>query len=515
MDKKGGKMRKLLLLSVLFFAFQVNAAAFFETIGSPDVANPYNLRIFSNGPEAVYYNPALMIGMKDSFKIGFTVAAGGLDISLMPRDAKYDVPRDVENRNANELTNAGGSIPLEDTRYAPLPTERLLRQRGSYDPDFVNYYTILGTNVSFFSGWLATGLYILLPGRQLVGQTPYYPDERNQFFDNSLHFELLGDRLDSFHLTFAVAGKIAKFLSLGIGATLGIVAKAKIGVYVSDASQPQHLLFDPAINVETLPVISPHFSFASELFKNFKLTGTLHMPSTAFDFDLDVDIQIRGFDDLYEEDPNNPGTKMQYLNTGLNTNYGNDPLRFALGLSYTFEKVGKYGYDITLMSNVLYTRWSTYRDRHAEKPIDKWNDTFKPALGFNVISKEREFGLDFHYYMTPVPDQTGRSNYVDNDRVAFALGYTEYFKFESFTLAGGFAASTQILLERTTEKTRTEMDGAGKHKNPVLDEYPEMKDPEGNVYESSKGFQTNNPGFPGFTAKGFLISGGIFIKVIF
>jgi long-chain fatty acid transport protein len=506
-------MKKLIVLTALFLTTNLFGASFWETFGSPETVNPFNLRILANGPEAAYYNPALLVKLRDNITIGFIIAAGGLDISLMDKDPKYDVPLDVENRNANELTNAGKDVPLEERRYTPLPTEKLLRQRGSYDPDFTNFYTLLGGNVSFFDGWFATGLYILLPGRQLTGQTPYYPDERNQFFDNSLHFELLGDRLDSFHLTLGLAGKIARFLSLGMGFTLGIVAKADILVYVADASQPQHLLFDPAINVHTIPVISPHFGFALTPVKNLNVTGTLHMPSTAFLFDLDVDIQIRGFDDLYEDDPDNPGEKMKYLSTGLQTNYGNDPLRFALGLSYTFEKLGSY--DLTLASNVLYTRWSTYKDRHCEKPLDKWKDTFKPAIGMNVKSQEREFGLDLSYYMTPVPDQTGRSNYVDNDRFGFSLAYAEYFNFKSFTLAGGISGQAQFLFARKTEKTRTEEDGVGKHFNPVIDEYPEMTNAEGEIYESSKGFQTNNPGFPGFTSKGFIMGAGIYIRILF
>ncbi len=506
-------MKKLMVTFIFFVSVTVSGASFFETFGSPETVNPYNLRILSKGPEAAYYNPALLIGLRDNITIGFIIAAGGLNIGYMDKDPKYDVHLDVENRNANELTNAGKDVPLEETRYTPLPTERLLKQRGSHDPDFTNFYTLIGGNVSFFDGWLATGLYILLPGRQLSGQTPYYADERNQFFDNSLHFELLGDRLDNFHLTFGLAGKITRFLSLGFGLTLGIVAKADILVYVPDATQPQHLLIDPAINVHTLPVISPHFGFSVEPFKNFHVTGTLHMPSTAFKFDLDVDIQVRGFDELYDDDPDNPGEKMKYLSTGLQTNYGNDPLRISLGLAYTFENLRSY--DLTLASSVLFTRWSTYRDRHGEKPLDKWSDTFKPSIGLNVASKEREFGLDLAYYMTPVPDQTGRSNYVDNDRFGFSLGYAEYFNFKSFTLAGGISGQLQLLFSRETRKTRTEEDGIGEHFNPVIDEYPEMTNIEGEVYESSKGFQTNNPGFPGFTSKGFILGAGIYIRILF
>ena len=506
----------LVFLMLSLMTLTVSAASLFESIGSPDVMHPFNLRVIGLGPESAYYNPALLIGQKDQIKLGFGMSAGDMNIAYMSRDRANDVPLEIADRNSNLITKADPSIPLEDKRYTPLPTQNLINKRGQFDPDFLNFYTLLGGNMSFLDGWLAAALYVELPASQLTGQVPYYPDERDQYFGNSLHFELLGDRLESFHLVAALAGKVGDWLSLGIGATVGVQAVAQIGVYVADASNPEYLLFDPAIQVHALPLIAPHFGFVVTPIEDLKITGTLHLPNLNFDFDLDVDIQVRGFDSLYDpRDPSDPNSPLkQSLETGLRTNYGNDPLRFALGISYTFPEVK--GWRVALMANALYTMWSTYRDRHAEKPLDKWSDTVKPAFGVNVASEDREFGFDWTYHISPVPPQTGRSNYVDNDRVAFALGYTEYFKFEKFTLAGGISAQTQVLIKETTVKTRTEEgDPAAAPHNSVVDEYPEMTNAEGEIYPGSVGFQTNNPGYPGYWTRGIIFGSGIFVKFIF
>ncbi len=505
----------LVFLMLTLATATASAASLFETIGSPDLMHPFNLRVIGLGPESAYYNPALLIGQKDQIKLGFGMSAGEMNIAYMSKDPGYNVPGEIRERNSNLITKAGPDISREDTRYTPLPTEDLInRQRGGYDPDFLNFYTLLGGSMSWFDGWLAAALYIELPASQLTGQVPYYPDERDQFFGNSLHFELLGDRLESFHMVAALAGKVGDWLSLGIGATVGVQAVADIGVYVADASNPEYLLFDPSIDVHALPLLAPHFGFVITPIEDLQITGTLHLPNLNFDFDLDVDIQVRGFDDLYDTDPNDPTKHEKWLNAGLRTNYGNDPLRFALGVRYTFPEIK--GWRIGLMANALYTMWSTYRDRHAEKPLDDWHDTIKPAFGVNVASEEREFGLDWTYHMSPVPPQTGRSNYVDNDRVAVALGYTEYFKFEKFTLAGGVSVQTQVLIKETTTKTRVEYDDSTDAPyNSVVDEYPELTDAEGDVYPGSIGFQTNNPGYPGYWTRGIIFGSGIYVKFIF
>jgi len=43
--------------------------------------------------------------------------------------------------------------------------------------------------------------------------------------------------------------------------------------------------------------------------------------------------------------------------------------------------------------------------------------------------RERTAALNVNYVPSPV--QTGKENYVDNDRLGFSAGYTEYFHFKT------------------------------------------------------------------------------------
>jgi len=190
-------------LAVLLAGATASAASLFETVGSPDLMHPYNLRVIALGPEAAYYNPALLIGMKDQLKLGFGMAVGDLNVAYKPKNSLHNVPGEVRDRNSSLITHDGPEVPLEEKRYTPLPTADLIHKRGSKDPDFLEFYTLIGGQMSWLDGWLAGALYVELPASQLTGQIPYYADERDQFFGNSLHFELLGDRLQSFHLVAA------------------------------------------------------------------------------------------------------------------------------------------------------------------------------------------------------------------------------------------------------------------------------------------------------------------------
>ncbi|HNT28907.1 MAG TPA: hypothetical protein PKH10_12115, partial [bacterium] len=95
-------------------ASSASAASLFETVGSPDLMHPFNLRVIALGPEAAYYNPALLIGQKDQLKLGFGMSAGDFNIAYMRKDSKYDIPGEIRDRNSSLITHDGAEVPLED-----------------------------------------------------------------------------------------------------------------------------------------------------------------------------------------------------------------------------------------------------------------------------------------------------------------------------------------------------------------------------------------------------------------
>jgi hypothetical protein len=136
--------------------------------------------------------------------------------------------------------------------------------------------------------------------------------------------------------------------------------------------------------------------------------------------------------------------------------------------------------------------------------------------GLHVKHRQRKAAIDLAYIPSPVPAQDGRENYVDNDRLGFSVGYTEYFHFESFSIGGGINSSVQWLLTRTEmkadEKERPEKDGG------LVDEFPDDTVNYTDMsagFPTAKGLQTNNPGFPGWESKGFVMGIGINVEVLY
>jgi hypothetical protein len=219
-------------------------------------------------------------------------------------------------------------------------------------------------------------------------------------------------------------------------------------------------------------------------------------------------MQVMGLDDLYPE-----GQK--YLKAESSMTAGYQPIKLSVGTYYNFDIQNSY--QITPMAAFDWSRWSTYVNRHGEKPADRWNNTFSATAGLIMRHPERRAAFGFTYVPSPVPAQTGRENYVDNDRFGFSLGYHEYFNVtKEVKIGAGISSSLQWLISKTVEKDleRAAKDGG------LVDEIPDDDAKYyGNMTEDEvdtirKELQTNNPGFPGWTSNGFLLNIGISAEVI-
>jgi len=49
--------------------------------------------------------------------------------------------------------------------------------------------------------------------------------------------------------------------------------------------------------------------------------------------------------------------------------------------------------------------------------VDAWHNTVSLVAGGNFGWRQRRLAFDLGYVPSPVPDQTGRTNYVDNSRI--------------------------------------------------------------------------------------------------
>lgn len=500
-------VRKLLaVVFIAFFAANLSASSVLELVGAQDSVHPFTSRIISTGAEAAYFNPADLATLDDSFKLGIGMTIQNKSITHAKRPDGFDVGSYIYDFAAAKM---GSEIEGYNT---PLPTADLINKRGSLDYDSFDGVITLGAvkniakkSLEKLGGQLTAGIYALLPFSGIQTQEPFFNDEREQYFSNSLQFELYGDRLKQFSAALAIAGRFGRYFRVGAGLAISTYTKTQNRVYVPNASDPSLQLINAKMNVGAS--VMPYFSFVANPVAGWHLTGTFHFPTNTGIVKLNNEMQVWSMDNLYPE-----GQK--YLKAESSMTAGYQPIKLSVGTYYDF-KVKEY--KLTPMAAFEWSRWSTYINRHGEKPLDKWDNTFSATAGLIMRHTERRAAFGFTYVPSPVPAQTGRENYVDNDRFGFSLGYHEYFSItEQVKIGAGISSSLQWLLSRTEEKDmeRKQEDGGliDEVPNDDTNYYGEMSEDE--VKTIKKEMQTNNPGFPGWTSKGFLLNIGISAEVI-
>ncbi|MGI6394621.1 MAG: hypothetical protein ACOX2F_07860 [bacterium] len=491
------KFKKILFfLSFLFaFNFNLHSSSVLELMGSFDSPNALTSRIISTGAEAAYFNPAYLVTLEDSFKIGFGMMIQSKSINHYAKPEKYNVSDMIYDTSADEIVGNG--------KYTAIATKDLLKKRGSTDYDTFDGIITLGAVKSIVKGWLGAGVYALIPVAGIQTHEPFFNDEREQYFSNSLQFELYGDRLKQFSMAFALGGKVSNFLQLGAGIAISTYTTTRNRVFVPNGTDPALQIINAQMKVGAS--VSPYFSFVANPYAGLNFTGTFHFPTNTGIVKLNNEMQVWNWN--YGE------SEEKYLAASSSMTAGYQPMKLSVGTYYDFVVAG---YTISPMAAFEWSRWSTYINRHGERPFDKWKDVFSVIGGLHLKHRERVAAIDFTYIPSPVPKQDGRENYVDNDRVGFSIGYKEYFHFESFSIGGGINSSIQWLIKRseTKDEKRAEKDGG------VIDELPD----DANYYgtgdiesfnEAKKGLQTNNPGFPGWKSSGFVMGIGISVEVLY
>ncbi|MDA3863503.1 MAG: hypothetical protein PF689_06495 [Deltaproteobacteria bacterium] len=460
-----------------------SATTILETFGDHNSINPLGNKIFSSGAGAVYSNPSLLLNQKKSFTIGIVNYYNGLNISYLPKGSQYNVPESIFD-----------SIPINNQNpvYRPLPTSLLRNKRGSNKNEVYSQYLSLGTVIPFAKGNVVFGFQAVLPLKAFQVQSPFYVDEREQYFSNSLHYELFEDRMQASVISFALAGKMNSWLHVGAGLTMSQTAMTTTELYMPDASEQEVSYLNS--NIEITTSFIPHFAAALILSKQALLTATVHLSGES---------RTEGVSDIqfynYQNQEGDEKTLQKFTMV-----YGWQPLRAALAGSYKF---GSKGSSLTLGGTLMYYKWSDYVDRHGEKPVNPWQDTFSAVLSVQCEMGETNLGFDAQFVPTPVPVQEGRSNYVDNNRLAFSLGVSHPFTWHGLEMAAGISAQFHYMLSRSHAKNPDDP-------NPVIDEFVDSKNIFSDEYmPESGGFQTNNPGYPGFSSEGWMTLFSLWLKI--
>ncbi|MCU0660936.1 MAG: hypothetical protein MUC50_01250 [Myxococcota bacterium] len=443
------------------------------------------------GPSLLLRNPALMPFAKGGVWLGFDGAGGNLSITPDPRGDDFLVPEGME------LTDPKGWLGQQ-----PVPSVRLAG-RSRTNTDLGGSYLLHLVAISSFDvPGLRVGLGLSTPVPNLVGFDVWYNDEREQFFSNKLHFERVGEWDEIFAIYPAISYSPVDWFSFGAALKVGLAMGLDVGMYVSSVNN----LETPAIAPigEVTPAVQPIAGVAFRLPIGLQF-GATYTHEAYVDIGLNVDVQIADVaapSDNPDEVPE-PGTPFKQKHRFV---LGYEPISIAAAVGY--EK-GPFSAEVVATLEL----WSRYLDKHG----NDWFGGFYDPQFQNIVNVRA--GLEwqaidllavragFAYLPSPMPEMTGRYNYVDNDVVRPSLGAGLTLPLGDKVLTVDLALALLVLRSMTV------------YKNPdtLVDEIPDnvtdsvTEEP----WEPGQGFQTNNPGYPGFSFGGVVLHGGLTVGLLY
>ena len=475
-------LASLIASVALFAAPAAHASSTMEIVGATTGGNQITARVLAHGSAATYFNPSLLPEAAPNMEVGFYALAVQGNIRLKARPDGVDVPTSVYS------TAAPGR---------PLATADLPNPRADTTADSNVVYAAIGMVRPLAGKALVFGFHAFLPVRAFLDQKGFFVDEREQYFSNQLHPELLGDRLNVSSITFALGSQLNDWISIGAGIDVAIYTVSKVTVYVPDSTQQETVFMAPDIHTDSK--FKPYFATTVHPTSRSSVIATLHFP---FSNDTQGENDVRFWNYKY---PNAGQTSVRQTYT---ISQGSEPLRFAVGGSFCGRRLpdGRAPWEIGVQ--LLAERWSQYRDRQGAHPLDTWNNTISPAIGGGFLWRDRHITADLGYVPSPVPAQTGRTNYVDNSRLVASVGIEGPVKFLGRDLAAGITLYGSYFLPREVTK-----DPNAAH--PVVDEFPDdAKNPvTGLPPTDAAGFQTNNPGYPGWKSAGYMLGVGATFRI--
>lgn len=485
----------------------VNASPPFELMGSAVGSGGFSARATGAESASAYFNPALLSRAEPGLELGWFVLNDGIDLTLFARDPSVDVPvaalDEFEGRLPAIPTSwlQNGCDPAMGGRCVTKLPARPRQGAGSSGNKRV--YQVFGLVTQVAKQYFTFGVHGMFPLDAFLQGHSFFVDERAQFFSNSLHPELYSDRLTAMALAFGGASQVTKWLSLGAGVTLSLANSADAGTYVGNSAQiPETLQLDTRIKVST--GVAPHFGATLTPIEGLDVSVTAHTPQK-----MEI---VTGFSTFL---PNGDLQRADRTST-----LAWEPWKLGLGVQYDFVRSPEHQFGA--VASATYALWSDYVNRQTQRPQQGygWSDTFGLTFGLrHVYASKLSWGLDATYQPTPVPPQTGRTNYVDNDRYAFAASFTYKLPIaEKMQLRLGFTGQLHILRERSQTKLdpKAPQFAGNSYSQLVQDEWIDgAVNNREEVIEESNGLQTNNPGWPGFSSEGMILGGGVSVSLLY
>jgi hypothetical protein len=487
----------VVILLLLLVPRAANTSPLFELAGGTTGTGSFNARVTGAGAPSTYFNPALLAFAPQSFELGVLVLSdqisttldgrqrGNVPLALGAFDAYVDGVPISKNTIPTQWLERGCPEPTCSPPFAARP------RQAAGSSGVTRAYQILGLVSHLVKDKLVLGLHALLPYGEFTTAKAFYNDEREQFFTNSLHPELYSDRMTATSLAFGAALRLVPELSFGLSFTLSLVNAAEANTYVPNSTDYEQLLVSTDVGVTAS--VAPHFAVTWAPVDETRVSAALHTVQK-----LEINTQIAAI----LPGGNESGTTRSSVHSYM-------PWIISVGMHQKVLQVGRH--ELGVAGTVSYSNWSSYVDRHGESP-DRYGsrfafrDTLSGSLGLRHATQVFGSFLDVAYQPSPVPPQTGRSNYVDNDRLSMSIGAERTF--ELFGLK--FRPSAQLQAHRLLPRYQRKNDAL------IRDELPdEAETLAGDPVPGRRGLQTNNPGWPGFASEGWIFGGSVALALMF
>jgi len=489
------------VLVVLLSAASAHASPLFETVGGVG-GGGFNARFATPSAASSYFNPALLPRAPTGFHVGYMGFQDAITLTLGGRFG-VDVPLSQLNSGPQRPTyptlwhEEGCSDPGQGSCLRALAANP--RQAAGTSGTF-RHYTTLGLVNQVAGERLVLGAYAVLPLGDFTGGDQFFVDEREQFFSNSLHPEMYGDRMSAPSFAIGVGSQLVDVLAVGVTFSLSLKNVAQADTYVFDGNDQANTL-ELSTEVGVIVNGAPHFSLTFTPSDAISISAIVHSPSQ-FRVDVGLSTLLVGGDNQNAE---RIGT-LDYM-----------PWQIALGGE--FDLPSREGRRVTLTGGAILRTWSSYVDRQSDTPEGSyaWSNTVTPSIGARWEEDPLRFGLDLTYVPTPVPLQTGRTNYVDNDRFGVSGSVAYDFEVAEMPLRLGLDFQWNRVFSRTQNKVEPDTTPGSEDPSLVLDEYPDDATDlsTGDPIAEARGLQTNNPGYPGFQSEGYTWGAGVSFSIMY
>jgi hypothetical protein len=349
---------------------------------------------------------------------------------------------------------------------------------------------------------------VLAPHDGLATVNSHYPDERDQYFSNTVHFQRFGEWSRVLSVLIGAAYRPLPCLSVGASVEGALSAGAVLDAYVPEATVQDYSLSNGTVdaNPSTRAIIGVTwrtldlFSF-SLVWRDRRFTK----------------VNATAYLKLWNYHESGDATVPKYVEQRHTLALDFEPMEVMLAAGIAWK-------NFRAQASVTWNHWSDYLDTHHQRaqytavadpvggvlsdPDYELSDTFSVAVG---VSWEYTEGFTLlggaSYRPTPVPPQTGRTNYVDNDLLSLAVGHRFAFRLWDRQFLADVGLQFWTMFEQTVHKDPAQIrDEFADEAKTLIGQQP---------MPEAAGLQTNNPGFPGYTFGGFSLIGSASLTYLF